>query len=69
MGILLDHRPHDSAGAIVESALTGARRGRQLSLATIAFVVHQACETAVPILIGVIVDLAIVRSDAASLVL
>ncbi|MEE2061067.1 ABC transporter ATP-binding protein [Rhodococcus artemisiae] len=69
MGNLLDHRPHDSAGSIVKSALTGARRGRQLGLATIGFVVHQACEAAVPILIGVIVDMAIVRSDGASLVL
>lgn len=50
-------------------ALARGGRGRRLGLATFGYVVHQACETAIPILIGVVVDLAIVRHDLASLVL
>ncbi|MFI2103935.1 ABC transporter transmembrane domain-containing protein [Isoptericola sp. NPDC019693] len=61
--------PAVTVRSMLEVALSREGRGRRLGLATFGYVLHQACETAVPILIGVIVDQAIVRRDAASLAL
>ena len=69
MQITPEHPTAATVGAMLEHALARGGRGWRLGLATFGYVLHQACETAVPILIGVIVDLAIVRRDTASLVL
>ena len=61
--------PSASIGSMLSLALARGGRGRRLGFATFGYVVHQACETAIPILIGVVVDLAIVRHDIASLIL
>ncbi len=44
------------------------RRGR-LALASLGFALHQTCEAAVPITVGIVIDIAIVGSDAAGLAL
>ncbi|WP_460782789.1 ABC transporter transmembrane domain-containing protein [Microbacterium tumbae] len=44
------------------------RRGR-LALASLGFSLHQACEAAVPITVGIVIDIAIVGSDVLGLVL
>lgn len=54
---------------LLKLALTGGRRGRQLALATAGFMLHQACEAAVPILIGVVIDRAIAPHDLGGLML
>jgi len=69
MQITHEPPPPSSVGSMLSLALAGGGRGRRLGFATVGYVVHQACETAIPILIGVIVDLAIVRHDAGALVL
>ena len=63
----IPEHPATSVGSMLSLALGRGGRGRRLGLATFGYVLYQACETAVPILIGVIVDLAIVRRDAAAL--
>lgn len=50
-------------------ALTGSGRGPRLALATLAAIGHEAGEAGVPILIGVIVDRAIVTGDPGQLLL
>ncbi|QXT61609.1 ABC transporter transmembrane domain-containing protein [Tessaracoccus palaemonis] len=69
MKIIPEPSPATSVGSMLSLALTRGGRGWRLGLATFGYILHQACETAIPILIGVIVDLAIVRHDAASLVI
>lgn len=64
-----EHPPAASIGSMLALVLARGGRGRRLGFATAGYVVHQACETAIPILIGVVVDLAIVRQDAAALLL
>ncbi|GAA2180412.1 ABC transporter ATP-binding protein [Leucobacter tardus] len=48
-------------------ALLHGGRGWRLSGATLGFMTHQACEAAVPIAIGVVIDRAIVRDDPLAL--
>ncbi|MGW8483020.1 ABC transporter transmembrane domain-containing protein [Microbacterium sp. NPDC055903] len=50
------------------SAGARGRRGR-LALASLGFSLHQACEAAVPITVGIVIDIAIVGSDPIGLAL
>ncbi|MDN5894042.1 MAG: ABC transporter ATP-binding protein/permease [Nocardioides sp.] len=50
-------------------ALLRSRRGWRLAASTLGLVLHQAGEAAVPILIGVVIDQAVVRRDAGALAL
>ncbi|GAA4672153.1 ABC transporter ATP-binding protein [Gordonia humi] len=58
-----------TVGSMLTLALARDGRGRRLGFATFGYILHQACETAIPILIGVVVDLAVVRRDTAALAL
>lgn len=58
-----------SARAILRIALLRDRRGHRLGAATLGFMLHQAGEAAVPILLGVVIDQAVVRGDVWALVL
>ncbi|WP_125099308.1 ABC transporter transmembrane domain-containing protein [Leucobacter chromiireducens] len=48
-------------------ALAGEGRGRALACATALLVLHALAETAIPVLIGVVVDRAVLRADAVAL--
>ncbi|WP_418060227.1 ABC transporter transmembrane domain-containing protein [Pimelobacter simplex] len=52
---------------VLNVALTRDRRGRTLALSTAGLMVHQACEVAVPVLMGVVVDRAVTPGDARAL--
>lgn len=52
---------------LLRLALTGGRRDRKLAAATAGLMLHQGCEAAVPILIGVIIDRAIAPNDLGGL--
>lgn len=54
---------------LLKLALTGGRRDRKLAAATAGLMLHQACEAAIPILIGIIIDRAIAPNDLAGLLL
>ncbi|MGW4227767.1 ABC transporter transmembrane domain-containing protein [Streptomyces sp. NPDC004980] len=60
------HGPN-SVPALFRVALLRDGRGRRLTLVTLAFMVHQLCEALVPILIGVVIDRALVPSDRSAL--
>ncbi|WUW21497.1 ABC transporter ATP-binding protein/permease [Streptomyces sp. NBC_01463] len=57
----------NSVTALFRVALLRDGRGRRLTLVTLAFMVHQLCEALVPVLIGVVIDRALVPSDRAAL--
>lgn len=58
-----------SIGAILKLALAREGRGWRLGFATAGLMVHQACEVAVPILIGVVIDRAVMPADRGALVM
>lgn len=53
----------------MRDALFASGRSWRLTLATIGYVVHEAAEALVPVLVGVIIDRAIVTNDATQLAL
>lgn len=54
---------------LLRLALAGGKRDRKLAAATLGFMMHQAAEAAVPILIGVVIDRAIEPGDLGGLFL
>lgn len=48
-------------------AILGRGRGRSLSFATVGLMIHQACEAAIPVLLGVTIDRAIATRDLGQL--
>lgn len=54
---------------LLRLALTNGKRGRTLGAATAGLMLHQACEAAIPILIGVVIDRAIAPNDLGGLLL
>ncbi|MEE1649944.1 ABC transporter ATP-binding protein [Brachybacterium sp. J144] len=69
MGLLLERPPALTVGGIIRRSLTRDRRGRLLALSTAGLMLHQAAEAAVPVLIGVIIDRAVLPRDRAALML
>ncbi|WOF24103.1 ABC transporter ATP-binding protein [Microbacterium betulae] len=57
-----------TVGSMLRIALLRARRGWRLAAATLGLMLHQAGEAAVPVLIGVVIDQAVVRRDPMALV-
>lgn len=57
-----------SAARLVRYSLLGAHRGRLLAVGCLGFVLHQVCEALVPVVVGVVVDEAIVPRDGSALV-
>ncbi|WP_371030833.1 ABC transporter transmembrane domain-containing protein [Pseudoclavibacter sp. JSM 162008] len=55
--------------SVMRDALFASGRSWRLTLATLGYVVHEAAEALVPVLVGVIIDRAIVTDDAAQLAL
>ncbi|WP_271983988.1 ABC transporter transmembrane domain-containing protein [Pseudoclavibacter terrae] len=55
--------------SVMRDALFASGRSWRLTLATLGYVVHEAAEALVPVLVGVIIDRAIVTDDAAQLTL
>ena len=55
--------------SVMRDALFASGRNWRLSLATLGYVVHEAAEALVPVLVGVIMDRAIVTNDATQLAL
>lgn len=55
--------------SMLRIALLRSRRGWRLAACTLGLVLHQVSSAAVPILIGVVIDQAVVRHDAIALVL
>lgn len=55
-------------GKLFRVALAGEGRGLALTLATALLVLHALAETAIPVLIGVVVDRAVLSADAGALV-
>lgn len=66
------HLPEDpgtvTTGQILRIALTGDGRSGRLALCTVGLIVHDLGEAAVPVLIGVLIDRAIITGDAHALV-
>lgn len=58
-----------SPARVLLRTLRGAGRGRRLSLATALMIVHEGAEAFVPILVGVIIDQALVTADPARFLL
>lgn len=58
-----------TVGRMLHIALLRSRRGWRLAASTLGLVLHQAGEAAVPILIGVVIDQAVVRRDTGALIL
>ncbi|GAA3648035.1 ABC transporter transmembrane domain-containing protein [Microbacterium marinilacus] len=56
-------------GGLIRHALTRGGRGWRLAGATTGYMLHQASEAAVPILIGVVIDRAVMPGDLGALVL
>jgi ABC-type multidrug transport system fused ATPase/permease subunit len=52
---------------ILRVGLLSDRRGWRLSASSIGFMTHQACEAAVPVLIGLVIDRAIATGDGSAL--
>ncbi|UVY84113.1 ABC transporter ATP-binding protein/permease [Brachybacterium sp. NBEC-018] len=69
MTLLPASPPSLSVGGVLRLALTRDRRGRLLALSTAGLMLHQAAEAAVPILIGVVIDRAVLPRDASALAL
>lgn len=67
MGIPFEQPQRVTAAAIIKLAVVRGGRGWKLVWATCGLMLHQACEVAVPILIGVIVDQAVLTGDARAL--
>lgn len=57
-----------SAARLVRYSLLGSGRGRLLVVGSLGLVLHQVCEALVPVLVGVVVDEAIVPRDGSALV-
>ncbi|MBF4551456.1 ABC transporter transmembrane domain-containing protein [Pseudoclavibacter sp. VKM Ac-2888] len=55
--------------SVMRDALFASGRSWKLTLATLGYIVHEAAEALVPVLVGVIIDRAIVTNDAAQLAL
>ncbi|PPF79867.1 ABC transporter ATP-binding protein [Pseudoclavibacter sp. RFBJ3] len=55
--------------SVMWDALFASGRSWKLTLATLGYIVHEAAEALVPVLVGVIIDRAIVTNDAAQLAL
>lgn len=55
--------------SVMRDALFASGRSWRLTLATLGYVVHEAAEALVPVLVGVIIDRAIVTNDATQLAL
>ncbi|WP_146079061.1 ABC transporter ATP-binding protein [Pseudoclavibacter sp. RFBA6] len=55
--------------SVMRDALFASGRSWRLTLATLGYVVHEAAEALVPVLVGVIIDRAIATDDAAQLAL
>ncbi|NYF14754.1 ABC-type multidrug transport system fused ATPase/permease subunit [Pseudoclavibacter sp. JAI123] len=55
--------------SVMRDALFASGRSWRLTLATLGYVVHEAAEALVPVIVGVIIDRAIVTDDAAQLAL
>jgi ABC-type multidrug transport system fused ATPase/permease subunit len=66
---LPEHPPSLTVGDLLRVALTRGGRGRLLAVCTAGLMLHQACEAAVPVLIGVVVDRAGLPRDGGALVL
>lgn len=66
---LLERPPSLTVGSILRLALARGGRGRLLAGSTAGLMLHQACEAAVPILIGVVIDRAVMPQDGAALML
>lgn len=66
---LPSHPPSLTVADLLRVALTRGGRGRLLAVCTAGLMLHQACEAAVPVLIGVVVDRAVLPQDGAALVL
>lgn len=64
---LLDRPESLTPGSLLRIALLRERRGWRLTASTSGFMLHQVCEAAVPVLIGVVVDRAVVSGDARAL--
>lgn len=58
-----------TSGQLFRNTLAGSRRGRLLAIGTIGLIGHQIAESLVPVLIGMVVDKAIVPADPAALFL
>ncbi|MDR6867772.1 ABC-type multidrug transport system fused ATPase/permease subunit [Microbacterium resistens] len=69
MQTLLDRPDRLTIGAVLRLALLRGRRGALLVAGTAGLMLHQACEAAVPILIGVVIDRAIAPGDPQALLL
>lgn len=57
-----------SAARLVRYSLLGARRGRLLGVGSVGLVLHQVSEALVPVVVGAVVDQAIVPRDGGALV-
>lgn len=57
-----------AAARLVRYSLLGSGRGRLLVVGSLGLMLHQVCEALVPVLVGVVVDEAIVPRDGAALV-
>lgn len=57
-----------SAARLVRYSLLGSGRGRLLVVGSLGLVLHQVCEALVPVVVGVVVDEAIVPRDGSALV-
>lgn len=64
-----DAKPAARTASMFAVALLRNGRGWRLSAATLGFMTHQAGEAAVPIVIGVVIDQAIVKSDGTALLM
>ncbi|MGP5252915.1 MULTISPECIES: ABC transporter transmembrane domain-containing protein [Brachybacterium] len=69
MQSLLERPPSLTVASMLRVALARDGRDRRLAACTAGLMLHQACEAAVPILIGVVIDRAVMPRDGAALVL
>lgn len=56
-----------TVGSILRTGLLADRRGLRLAGSSLGFIVHQACEAAVPVVIGLVIDRAVSTGDRTAL--